>query len=155
MILFSLICAGLTLVLNAFHFSKAITEWMVHLFLHSTNGLLSQLLLTSELEFMCAQSPYNMRGLLVSLAVPPSMFYIGAVGWSVGYNLVHKVCIQLWCYLLPFLVKIALASVVARWYKMRVRDEDYSPQRVVEEVYDQYLTAAAAQSRSYSRLAQH
>ena len=108
---------------------------------------------------MCAQSPYNMRGLLVSLAVPPSMFYIGAVGWSVGYNLVHKVCTQLWCYLLPFLVKIALAivgfflvCVVARWYKMRVRDEDYSPQRVVEEVYDRYLTAAAAQSRLYGTL---
>ena len=154
-ILFSLICVVLTLVLNALHFSKAITEWMMHLFLHSTNGLLSQLLLTSELEFMCAQSPYNMRGLLVSLAVPPSMFYIGAVGWSVGYNLVHKVCTQLWCYLIPFLVKIALAivgfflvCVVARWYKMRVRDEDYSPQRVVEEVYDRYLTAAAAQSRN-------
>ena len=39
--------------------------------------------------------------------------------------------------------------VVARWYKMRVRDEDYSTQRVVEEVYDRYLTAAAAQSKSY------
>ena len=39
--------------------------------------------------------------------------------------------------------------VVAHWYKRRVRDEDYSPQRVVEEVYDRYLTAAAAQSRSY------
>ena len=39
--------------------------------------------------------------------------------------------------------------VVAHWYKMRVRDEDYSPQRVVEEVYDRYLTDAAAQSRYY------
>ena len=156
MILFSLTCIVLTLVLNVLHFSKARTEWMMHLLLHSTNGLLSQVLLTSELEFMCAQSPYNMRGLLVSLAVPPFMLYIGAVGWSVGYNLVHKVCTQLWCYLLPFLVKISLAiigfilfHVVARWYKMRVRDEDYSPQRVVEEVYDRYLTAAAAQSRTY------
>ena len=79
----------------------------------------------------------------MSLAVPPFMFYISAVCWSIGYNLVHKVCTQLWCSLLPFLVKIALAivgfflvCVVACWYKMSVRDEDFSPQRVVEEVYD-------------------
>ena len=92
----------------------------------------------------------------MSSAVPPFIFYIGAVGWDVGYNLMHGVCTQLWCYLFPYLVKIALAvvgfllfCVVARWYKMRVRDEGYSPQRVVEEVYDRYLTAAAAQSRSY------
>ena len=42
-----------------------------------------------------------------------------------------------------------LFCVVACWYKIRVRDEDYSTQRVVEEVYDRYLTAAAAQSRTY------
>ena len=35
-----------------------------------------------------------------------------------------------------------LSCVLARWYKMRVRDEDYSPHRVIEEVYDRYLSQA-------------
>ena len=35
---------------------------------------------------------------------------------------------------------------------MKVRGEYYSPQRVIEEVYDRYLTAAAAQSRLYGTL---
>ncbi len=30
---------------------------------------------------------------------------------------------------------------LARWYKRRVRDEDYNAHRVVEEVYDRYLSA--------------
>ena len=38
------------------------------------------------------------------------------------------------------LVGLILFCVLARWYKMRVRDEDYSPHRVIEEVYDRYLS---------------
>ena len=37
---------------------------------NGTNGLLSQALLTSVFEFVCAQSPYNMRGLIVSFVGP-------------------------------------------------------------------------------------
>ena len=79
------------------------------------------------------------------------------VGASVGLALKHNVCsTPAQCSLILFSVKTVtcfigflLFCVVARWYKMRVRDEDYSTQRVVEEVYDRYLTAAAAQSISY------
>ena len=38
------------------------------------------------------------------------------------------------------LVGLILFCVLARWYKMRVRDEEYSPHRAMEEVYDQYLS---------------
>ena len=72
----------------------------------------------------------------------------------------HNMCSQAWCSLIPFSVKtltcligFLLFCVVARWYKMRVRDEDYSTQRVVEEVYDRYLTAAAAQTNRYGSTA--
>ena len=79
------------------------------------------------------------------------------VGIRVGLALKHNVCsTSAQCFLISLSVKIItcfigflLFCVVARWYKMRVRDEDYSPQRVVEEVYDRYLTAVGAQSRSY------
>ena len=66
------------------------------------------------------------------------------VGINVGLALKHNVFfLQAWCPLISFSVKTVtyfvgflLVCVVARWYKMRVRDEDYSTQRVVEEVYD-------------------
>ena len=34
-----------------------------------------------------------------------------------------------------------LHCILARWYKRRVRDDIYSPHRLVEEVYDRYLSA--------------
>ena len=53
------------------------------------------------------------------------------------------------------LIGFILYCFVARWYKVRVRDEEYSPQRVVEEVYDRYLTAAAAHSNLNGTINQH
>ncbi len=38
------------------------------------------------------------------------------------------------------LLGFILYCLLARWYKKRVRDEDYNAYRVVEEVYDRYLT---------------
>ena len=58
-----------------------------------------------------------------------------------------------WCSLVVLSVKtlvclvgFLLFCVVARWYKRRERDDDYSPQQVVVEVYNRHLTAAASQS---------
>ena len=99
-----------------------------------------------------------MRGLLISSVV--SLLIVSAtIGAALGSFLTNKidvVCTKSWCPLILISVRIVfclvsflLFCVVARWYKRRVRDEDYSPQRVVEEVYDRYLTAAAAHSRTY------
>ena len=131
------------------------TVWIVHILYNVMTSILSQVLFTSLLEFMCAQSPYKMRGLLISFVLPITLLSF-IVGISVGLTLRHKVCIvEAWCPLISFSVKTILCfvgflffCVVARWYKMRVRDEEYSSQQVVEEVYDRYLTAAAAHSRS-------
>ena len=155
MTLVSFVCFVLELANNYLSDStnQAVIEWTAHALYHSTSGLLLQVFLSSFLEFMCAQSPYNMRGLLLSSAVPIAALS-GAIGRNVGFFLIGGLSRS--SQLIAFSVKTILCligfllfCVVARWYKMRVRDEDYSPQRVVEEVYDRYLTAAAAQSRLY------
>ena len=155
MTLVSLVCFTLKLALYLSHSDTTTIEWIAHFLYRSSSGVLFQMSACSLLEFMCAQSPYNMRGLLLS-SVIPIVFFSGAIGSVIGYFLQDKICTQSWCLLIPFSVKTVLCSigfllfcVVAHWYKKRVRDEDYSPQRVVEEVYDRYLTAAAAQSRWY------
>ena len=154
--LISLVCFFLKLANYLSHSSETTTSWIVIVLHNVMSGILLQVLLTAVLELMCAQSPYHMRGLLVSFVVPLTLTsYI--VGASVGLALKHNVySTHAQHSLISFSVKTVtcfigflLFCVVARWYKMRVRDEEYSPQRVVEEVYDRYLTAAAAQSRSY------
>ena len=149
--LVSLLCFIIRLAHYLSHSSEASTEWIVLILNYSIGSLLLQVLLRSMLEFMSAQSPYNMRGLLVSFLVYLLVFIV-----NTRVNISHTVCTKSWCFLIPFSVKTTLClfgfllfCVVARWYKKRVRDDDYSPQIVVEEVYDRYLTAAAAQSRSY------
>ena len=70
MMLVSFVCLLLKLTNYLSDSNNASTEWTAHFLYHSANGLLSQVLLSSFLEFMCAQSPYNMRSLLLSSAVP-------------------------------------------------------------------------------------
>ena len=135
--------------------SGTTTKWIVCILYNSTNGMLYQVLFTSSLEFMCAQSPYNMRGLVVSFILPLTTLS-NIVDGKIGDAIEFKLCsAQPWCPLISYSAKtltcfigFLLFCVLARWYKLRVRDEEYSPQRVVEEVYDRYLTAAA-QSRHY------
>ena len=141
------------------HSIETTGELIIHHLLFAVSSVLFQVLLTSSLEFMCAQSPYNMRGLMVSILVLIAISS-GIVGFNFGDFVQHNMCSQAWCSLIPSSAKMLtccigflLFCVVARWYKLRVRDEDFSTQRVVEEVYDRYLTAAAAQTNRYGSIA--
>ena len=152
----SFICFALKLA-QFLSLSGTTIDWIVHVLHQASSGISFQYLLTLIFEFMCAQSPYNMRGLLLSLVVP-LVIAIAGVNVIIEYSLAN-ICSHTWCSLVSFsvrtvvcLIGFLLFCVVARWYKRRVRDEDYSPQRVVEEVYDRYLTAAAAQSRTYGAI---
>ena len=151
----SFFCFTLNLVHFLSHLSGTTIDWIILVLNQLTRGILSQFLLTLILEFMCAQSPYNMRGLLLSLV---TLFVSISAGVQeiIGFYFNTNICTQSWCSYVPYSVQLVLYMigfllfcVVAHWYKRRVRDEDYSPQRVVEEVHDRYLTAAAAQSRTY------
>ncbi len=89
------------------------------------------------LELVCAQAPYNMRGLfggcmvLVLLSSLIIGFYISSNNTLSIYG------VRVGISVLGFI----LYCLLARWYKRRVRDEDYNAHRVVEEVYDRYLSA--------------
>ncbi len=102
-----------------------------------SRGLLTTLLFSNMMELVCAQAPYNMRGLfggcmvlvlLSSLIIgnfPQLNITLTIYGVRVGISLLG---FMLYC-------------LLARWYKRRVRDEEYNAQTVVEEVYDRYLSA--------------
>ena len=132
-----------------------IFNWISLVLCHVMSGLLMMTFLTSLLEFICAQSPYNLGGiatfLIVSLVLSSSL-----IGLNISYIFSYKICQEKWCPLVSLslktlvcLVGFILYCVVARWYKSRVRDEEYSPHGIVEEVYDRYLSADARQSYPY------
>ena len=155
--LISFVCFFLKLAQYLHHSDGTAIEWIVIVLYYSTNGFLSQLSLTLVLEFIIAQSPYNMRGLFVSTAEPLALIS-AAAGLNIGQVVSSKIVGRAWSSLVLFamktvhyLVGFLLFCIVACWYKLRVRDENYSPQRVVEEVYDRYLTAAELYFKRYYR----
>ncbi len=99
----------------------------------------------SILMFACAQSPYNMRGLLVGFAflLHASSLGLGELLFSITVKLGDK-CYYYIIYssvmVVVTLFGFSLYCLLARWYKRRVRDEEYNVHRVVEEVYDRYLS---------------
>ncbi len=97
------------------------------------------------LLFACAQSPYNMRGLLVGFALllHASSLILGELVFSIT----AKLCDKCYNYIIYSSVMVAITlfgfilyCLLACWYKRRVRDEEYNAHRVVEEVYDRYLS---------------
>ncbi len=103
-------------------------------------------LITSSLELVCAQAPYSMRGLFSGYVVFVSSILVpGSVALPLVSNAIcGRDCSNLIC----FSVKLASSLVgfishcfLARWYKRRVRDDGFVAQRIVEEVYDRYLSS--------------
>ncbi len=106
------------------------------------SGFLLVLLINGILEFVCAQSPYNMRGLLTGY-----MMFLLLLSLSLNYfagflrNGKHfPIYTFPSIYTALSVIGLVLYCLLARWYKRRVRDEDYNAHRVVEEVYDRYLS---------------
>ncbi len=99
-------------------------------------------LLNDVLEFVCAQAPYKMRGLLlgyviflyiISLVINITVLIFGSESFRFSIRLSSV-------YTALSVIGFVLYCLLARWYKMRVRDEEYDVHRVVEEVYDRYLS---------------
>ena len=124
------------------HYYFYLSNWpdIVHNWLYIP---LLSLMLTSSIEFLCAQSPYNIRGLLSGINC--CMLFLSA---SIGI-LVHKsldskshliILYSLGCGL--NVGGFLLYMIAACRYKRRVRDEEYHPQTHIEAIYDRYLTQA-------------
>ena len=108
-------------------------------------GCITQFMLTKLLELVCAQSPYYMRGLLTGYVV---FVYISALaaGNFLQKDVLCHDSLSL-CHLIRNATAAALSLIgfiiyclLARCYKMRVRDEAYNVHQVVEEIYDRYLS---------------
>ena len=110
-------------------------------------GFASIVLYVSNLQFICAQAPYNMKGLLIGLsymlwtmftALGTVLFDVWRNGWLEA--LYTSTC-GIWFYLCTLVISITLSillSWIVRWYKKRERDETASERRLVEDFYYKY-----------------
>ena len=142
--LFLLILVNTTYTFIGYFFNWSVWPAIVHTCVSSS---LLGLVLATSVEFVCAQSPYNMRGLLSGFN-----FFILFLSITIGltiYNHSLKSCHLKPCLIVPYsiggglsIAGFLLYLVVAGRYKRRVRDEEYNAQTHIEAIYDRYLTQA-------------
>ena len=142
--LFVLLLNNITYSFLSYSFSSSVWPRLVHTW---TFISLLSLLIVSSVEFVCAQSPYNMRGLLSG-----SLFLVMFLSIALGvlvFNVLLKLCSTKHCLIIWYsiggglsIAGFLLYLVVAGWYKRRVRDEEYNAQTHIEAIYDRYLTQA-------------
>ena len=95
-------------------------------------------------EFICAQSPYNMKGLLLGLGLSVTMA-AGTIGeavyfaWSQSWETEYSTpSCGFWYYLFTALIGIiglVVLVIVAKWYRRRERDEVVNVQVFAENYY--------------------
>ena len=110
-------------------------------------GFATIVLLKSGIEFVCAQAPYNMKGLLIGLYYTVGTFFLAFgtmtyLAWSnQWFAILQTSTCGIWFYLTTLVLAVvssALLCLVIRWYKTRERDEIMTSQNLVEEVYHKY-----------------
>ena len=110
-------------------------------------GLTDVLLHKCYLEFICAQAPYNMNGLLTGIFF--SLYTLCSIlgillleAWNNNLLDILDTCrCGIWLYLTTLVLAVmssALLGLVIRWYKARERDDLSRSQNLVEEVYHKY-----------------
>ena len=99
------------------------------------------LIFTSTSEFLCAQSPYSMKGLLVGVTYSLVTFSI-VVNFGLMY-LYRQFKWRGYCSTLYFVVSIVLtvvlfviAYIVAKWYSRRQRRENTNEEQLLQETYN-------------------
>ena len=105
-------------------------------------------LLVALFEFLSAQAPYTMKGLIIGLsfsAVALSTVLTGATGttWAHAWSqpVSYPTC-AFWFYLFIIVVTVVglgLFCIVTKWYKKRERNELLHEQRFVEDYYNKYI----------------
>ena len=105
------------------------------------------LFIIAAFEFICAQAPYNLKGLVIGLvycayntAIP--LAYTIYLAWDLGWKeTVTQPSCGFWYYLsiaLTATLGLVVWCIVAKWYKRRERDEPAYEHMFAENYYDKY-----------------
>ena len=128
-------------------------------------GIGPLMVIATTLEFISAQSPQSMKGLLVGVffAIRGLFQFLNSIiiiplslkqPWASREMIEHPPVtncgfVYLMLTSVTGFIGLILFSLAAKRYKYRTRDEGIFRQHDVEEVYDRYITQAAAANISY------
>jgi peptide/histidine transporter 3/4 len=127
-------------------------------------GIGPLIVISTTYEFISAQSPQSMKGLLIGVffAIRGLFHFLNSIvilgfsfknPWASGAMSIHPLVTNCGFIYLLFtcimgLVGLSLFSIAAKKYKYRERDEGMFRQQDVEEIYERYITQAAEDSLS-------
>ena len=107
-------------------------------------GFSLALIFPTSLEFTIAQSPLEMRGLMIGL-----WFAAYALGYAIDISGKYSfkcesdvICLNIYYYLFKsviFLIIMIVFLVLAKHYKFRVRENEVNIHLIVEEHYERYI----------------
>ena len=136
-------------------------SWEVYVICNFFIGIGSPLVTVTVFEFISAQSPRSMKGLLLGMyyLITGVYQFIGSVA-LIPFSVLHTkwaISSHVSC-LFGYLVLICVVGtlglvlflVASWWYKYRVREDRPYDQRFVVDIYDRYLDQASTYSYSYS-----
>ena len=130
-------------VISIVQLSKPVSPWPFVAYSILSYTVIS-LLIIFTVEFVCAQSPYSMRGLLSGFAFF-TIFLSCELGTLISSIFTYH-CNANSCKIVQYIVGAVLSVVgfllyvvVARKYKLRVREEGYDLYGQVMDIYSRYL----------------
>ena len=114
-------------------------------------GLSSLLVFMTMLEFICAQAPHTMKGLLIGIWY--AMLSIRYMGTNFVTATLNESNNSEWCIYggvkgLCIFMSIVLYSVVCKYYHYRERDEVVNEQAIIEDLYERELMYETEDSQS-------
>ena len=102
------------------------------------------LIVSTSLEFTIAQSPLKMRGIMIGL-----WFASYALGYAINISVKYSfkcqsdvICQNLYYYVFKsvvFLIIMIVFLVLAKCYKLQVRENEVNIHLIVEEHYERYI----------------
>ena len=127
---------------DRFHFE--ITWYNFTVFSQGLYGMSSALILPTSLAFTIAQSPHEMRGLLIGLwYAARGTGYIFTINSKYLFKCESKMTCQSVHYYIVKSVLVLIILVVfiilAKCYKLRVRENEVNVHLIVEEHYERYM----------------
>ena len=113
------------------------------------SGIEVVFLYAALLEFLCAQAPNTMKGLIIGLmlasclGLSPALAGATLTTWAHAWSppVTYPTC-AFWFYLFIIVVTVVglvMFRIVAKWYKKRERDELFEEQKFVEDYYNKYI----------------
>ena len=130
-------------VISIVRLSKPVSPWPFVAYSILSCAVIS-LFLIFTVEFVCAQSPYGMRGLLSGFAFF-TIYLSCQLGFLISLIFTHY-CNTNNCKIVQYIIGAGFSAVgfllyvvVARKYKLRVREEGYDLYQHITDIYCRYL----------------